>query len=108
MLKLDLQNLNYFKNGQTFTNKNRYLDLFGTDDSEYMELYGVNGDMIYVEFNPADCKFDSFKGVNIVKSDDFKITYDDDFQEASESLKALEPDYISITKCQDKSIHYTV
>lgn len=98
----------YLKNGQTFTNKNRYLDLFGTDEFEYMELYGVNGDMIYVEFNPADCKFDSFKGANIINPADFKLSGDDDCPEDLEKLKVLEPDYIAITKCQDKSIHYTV
>lgn len=97
-----------YANGMTVTNKRAYLDMFGDDDENSVELYDSHGEYIGdVMFSPKDSVYDTRTGSYVVMSDNFKVDYDDD-SNIVKTLKASNPEYLMISRRVERSIHYAV
>lgn len=96
----------HYSNGFTAIASNVYLDLFA-DDNEYIHVYDRQGKgFADIEFNSANCTFNTEKLMNIVYPDSLKIYYDDDDREAS--VKDTQVEYLSIVRKYSKDIHYSL
>lgn len=98
-----------YANGMTISNKRTYLDMFGDDDNESVELYDSHmeyvGDVI---FSPKDSLFDSRTGSYIVVPDKFNVEYNDEDSDTVKTLKASRPEYLMISRRVERGIHYAV
>lgn len=97
-----------YANGMTVTNKRAYLDMFGDDDENGVELYDSHGEYIGdVTFSAKDSVFDMRTGSYIVMPDSFRVDYDND-SDIVKTLKASKPEYLMISRRVERSIHYAV
>lgn len=103
----------HFTNGLPQEKRSVALDLFSDDRTINCGLNDEKGyDIITVEFNPADAKYDPALMAMVVSKDKIKLKYDEDLdyykKEDIERNKALTPDYLLISREKAKSIHYMV
>lgn len=100
----------HYKNGLTAQYKGCCLDMFG-DYIENLWLEDKAGNsFVRVEFCVSDAEFDINKGVYYIDVDNLKIVYSTDScdEEIVECAKQTEVDYLSLSKCPSKKIHYAL
>lgn len=98
-----------FENGMTATNKRCYLDMFGDDDEEDIELYDTHGNYIgEVTFSPANSMYDTRTYSYVVAPENFKIDYYDGDSDAVKAVKESKPEYLMISRRVERNIHYAV
>jgi len=103
----------HFINGLPQERQSVVLDLFSDNRRVAINLNDEKGlDIITVEFNPTDAKYDSVLMSMIVPKEKIKLKYEDDLdyykKEDIERNKALIPDYLLISREKPKSIHYMI
>lgn len=109
-LAQDKYDLNvHFKNGQTIGAQGIEIDFFSSDE----KVVGISEDnyheIINVHFYTQDCEYDIRKKHAVIPKERLRLTYDEDYgKELVNKMKALIPDYLTIKKVRDRSLHYTV
>ena len=118
-----------FSDGTKTQTREQYLDLFDSDSEVEVEFRYMNKGSVYVTFNPIHGNYNTTLGATVVDgrkvkdvqwylyNDDNEIEDDDSEEEKakkrensaeSERIKALNVEYIIITRKYDKNIHYMV
>ena len=112
-LSQDWYSVTIFFNDGTKARRELRMDLF--DDSEVRyEFTDCNRFDFYVNFNPCDSHYDSFKGGTVVDGSSVKLDWLDNYYDEPEDKGPLEErkkrkcEYILIRRKGNKSLHYAV
>ena len=100
----------HFTNGEIHTARNCSIDLFNPGAIVHEDVVDRKGnDIISVEFNTANCT-SSMRGSYVVAPSDIKLTYDTTYynDEEVEAAKALEVDFLEISREKERNFHYMV
>lgn len=99
-----------YKEGLTLKYRNVSLDMFEDDEMESLWLADNNdNEYVQVSFIPSNAIYSLQTGDYRLPIDKIKFEYDDrDFKEATDSVKNMTPEYLSIKLHKKKSIHYAV
>lgn len=100
----------HFNDGKVLKSEKMHLNLFG-DDDENIWVTDINDDYIaQVIFNVSNCVYDFTNGTNIIRPDNFTVKYHDDSdnEDIINELKRIGTSYVTISKCNSKSIHYAL
>ena len=112
-LSQDCYSVTIFFNDGTKSRRELRMDLF--DDSEVRyEFTDCNSFDFFVNFNPCDSHYDSFKGGTVVDGASVKLDWLDNYYDEPEDKGPLEErkkrkcEYILIRRKGNKSLHYAV
>ena len=101
-----------FSNGIIAKAQNVYIDMFGDGEEVSFCLHDKYGrNYLDVTFNTLNCRFDPTCMMNIVKPENLKITFfddDDEYSDLIKQVKGTKVEYLSLSRCQERNIHYTV
>ncbi|MCD8039369.1 MAG: ATP-binding protein [Lachnospiraceae bacterium] len=103
--KLDL----HFKGGEIIGAPEVQIDFF-SDDEKAVNISEDNyNEIISVHFYTQDCEYDMQKRYAVIPAERLRLTYDEDYgTELVNKMKALVPDYLTIKKIRNRSLHYAV
>lgn len=99
----------YFKNGMPMAIKNKQIDFF--DDEEISMCFAEDdyNEILTVGFWVKDSVYDVKTNCAIINADKLRLTYDEEYdRKLVDKIKKLVPDYLSIKKVREKSLHYAV
>lgn len=98
----------HFGGGVTMTARNYQLDLFDNEGVESIDLHDSKGrELITAEFKPAACKYDAGRDETVIPSHALTLEYSRYFgEEVLAETKLLKPEYMSITRAKDRSLHF--
>lgn len=88
--------------GTVLYDLSRSLDIFNKEKRISAEFSDDNNDDIYAEFSMKDCVFDPVMSTMTIPGEALNIGYE------NPKKKSIVPEYISIVKIKDRSLHYTV
>ncbi len=99
----------HFNNGIIMTSNRCRFDLFNKDGREFVDLYNdKNQNVITVEFIPTACIYDNSREETIIPKEYVTLDYNDYYGEkVKKETEKLIPDYLSITRVAQQSIHYS-
>ncbi len=98
----------HFNGGTVMTSNYCRLDMFNKEGREMVELYDEKGrNLVTAEFMPSACIYDPLRSATILPADSLTLDYNDYYGEAAqEEAQKLIPEYLSIVRATEKSIHY--
>lgn len=99
----------HFRNGKVIGAQGVDIDFF----SQEKKSVGISEDnyneVISVHFYAQDCEYDMQNKYAVIPAQKLKFTYDEDYgKELVNQMKALVPEYLTIKKVRNKSLHYVV
>lgn len=113
ILNLNEQQFNLtlrFKNGETFTSNDCYLDMFSNEIQSVWLDDSKGKCWVCVKFKPCDSIFDRLSSSSIILAEHLEVSWDEEevSKETVEIAKTWELDELSITKKNTKEMHYLV
>ncbi|MBO5032078.1 MAG: AAA family ATPase [Lachnospiraceae bacterium] len=99
----------HFKNGSPMQVENKYIDFFSDEEISLCFSEDHYNEILTINFRVRDSIYDAKNNCYLLPADKLKISYDESYdQEIVDKTKALTPDYLSIAKVKEKSLHYIV
>lgn len=99
----------HFKGGRVIGAQGKNIDFFSQDKKSVNISEDNYHEIISVHFYTQDCEYDMQNGYAVIPAEKLKLTYDEDYgSEIVNKMKALIPDYLTIKKVREKSLHYAV
>lgn len=100
----------HFDDGSVLVSKERSINLFSID-SHSCYFRDSNGEgILALSFDPADCEYDAQRKINIVRPENFKISYENPSELSKEEVikryKSLRPEYLEVTRSKEVDVHY--
>lgn len=99
----------HYKNGGAIGAQGIEIDFFSNDEKVVSISEDNYHEIISVHFYTQDCEYDMQKRYAVISAEKLRFTYDEDYgKELVNKMKALIPEYLTIKKVRDRSLHYTV
>ena len=99
----------HFRNGKVIGAQEVDIDFFSQDEKSVNISEDNYHEVISVHFYTQDCEYDMQNKYAVIPAQKFELTYDEDYgKELVNQMKALIPDYLTIKKVRDKSLHYVI
>lgn len=99
----------HFKNGSPMCVNNKYIDFFGNEEISVCFSEDHYNEILIVNFWVKDSIYDAKNNYSWIPADKLKISYDEGYEEELvDRTKALIPDYLSMIKVREKSLHYII
>lgn len=99
----------HFKNGRVIGAYGIEIDFFGQEKKSVNISEDNFHEIITVHFYTQDCEYDIRKDYAMIRAEKLKFTYDEDYgTETLNKMKALIPEYLTIKKVRERSLHYMV
>lgn len=99
----------HFKNGKVIGAQEVEIDFFSQSEKTVNISEDNYHEVISVHFYTQDCEYDMQNKYAVIPAQKLELTYDEDYgKELVNQMKALIPDYLTIRKVRNKSLHYVV
>lgn len=99
----------HFRNGKVIGAQGIDIDFFGQEEKSVNISEDNYHEVICVHFYTQDCEYDMQNKYAVISAEKLQFTYDEDYgKELVNQMKALIPDYLTLKKVRDKSLHYVV
>lgn len=99
----------YFKNGRAIGASGVELDFFNNQEKVVSISEDNFHEIIDVHFYTQDCIYNSHDKYAVIEAKKLRLTYDEEYSaELVKEMKALIPDYLTISKVRGKSLHYRI
>lgn len=99
----------HFKNEKVIGAQDIEIDFFSQEQKTVDISEDNYHEIISVHFYTQDCEYDIQNQYAFIPAKKLKLTYDEDYEiELVNRMKALIPEYLTIKKVREKSLHYAV
>lgn len=99
----------HFQEGRVIGAYGIVLDFFNYEEKSVSISEDNFHEIINVHFYMQDCVYDMQRQYAVIPKERLRLTYDDDYNaELVDEMKALVPDYLTIRRVREKSLHYVV
>ena len=97
----------HFQDGRVIGAQGVYIDFFSQDEKSVNISEDNYHEIISVHFYTQDCEYNIQNKCAVIPAQKLRLTYDEEYgKELVKQMKALVPDYLTIRKVRDKSLHY--